>query len=69
MAKNLSSLRNKNRSRPRKGASEKLRRLKVQKNRLVKMGMSAESVARLDFDQVRELLRLPAVLKKKLSAK
>jgi hypothetical protein len=63
MAKNLAALRNKNRSRPRKGAQEKARRTKVQRARLTRLGMAPEAVAKLNAGEVRTLLKRPAKIK------
>ncbi|MBA4387819.1 MAG: hypothetical protein C0404_07550 [Verrucomicrobia bacterium] len=45
--------------RPRKTESEKKRRLKVQKRRLVVLGMSEASVEKLNQRQVKDLLKYP----------
>ncbi len=47
-------------TRPRKSESDKRRRLKVQKQRLMSLGMSESEVAPLTAQQVRDLLRRPA---------
>lgn len=50
--------------RPVKGASDKKYREKVQRRRLVALGMSEEKVMKLNALQVRELLKAPAKVKK-----
>ena len=64
MAKSKAAKRDKNRSRPRKGEAGKKRRVKVQKARLVKMGLPAAELDRLDTKQIRTLLRKPAAVRK-----
>lgn len=51
--------RNKHLNRPRKGDAEKRHRLKVQRRRLVGMGVPEEKVNRLDSQEIRSLLRHP----------
>jgi hypothetical protein len=58
------SARNKNRTRPIKRDREKRRRIKVQRRRLLALGVPEEKVMRLDVRQIRALLRHPARLKK-----
>ncbi len=57
--------RNKNNTRPKKSEADKRRRLKAQKNRLLKLGVPAEKVAKLDAVKTRALLRRPAKLASK----
>ena len=63
------TLKNKNRSRPKKKVADKLRRQRVQRKRLVGLGMPETVVAGLKPEAVRALLRRPVKLKKKLAAK
>lgn len=51
--------RNKHLNRPRKGEAEKRHRLKVQRRRLVAMGVPEAKVDRLDSQQIRAMLRRP----------
>ncbi len=67
MAKSKAAKRDKNRSRPRKGEAGKKRRVKVQKARLVKLGLPAAEVERLDSKNIRALLRRPAAVRKALA--
>ena len=53
--------------RPVKGASDKKRREKVQRKRLIGLGMSEEKVKKLDASQVRQLIKAPKKLQKKLA--
>ena len=48
------------RTRPRKTPSERRRREKVQRQRLVALGMDEECVVKLTSKDLRELLRKPA---------
>ena len=59
-----SSFRNKNLVRPRKGPKEKERRYKVQRQRLVALGLPEDEVRKMDPPQMRELLRHPKKLAK-----
>jgi len=59
-----STFRNKNKVRPKKSASERRRRINVQKKRLVKLGMTEDSVAKLQADEIRALLRRPKLIEK-----
>ena len=54
--------RNKNNTRPKKSEADKRRRLKAQKARLLKLGVPAAKVAKLDAVTARALLRRPAKL-------
>lgn len=60
--------RNKNLTRPRKGAGAKARRLRVQKRRLVNLGMDESVVASLNSRQVLDLLKRPAKVAKACAA-
>lgn len=51
-------------NRPVKGASDKKRREKVQRNRLITLGVPAETVSQMNALQVREMLKRPAKIKK-----
>lgn len=51
--------------RPVKGTSDKKRREKVQRSRLVKLGVSEEKVNKMDATEVRTMLKRPAKLAKK----
>lgn len=55
----LSLQRNKNRMRPSKSEAERRRRLKVQHRRLAALGLPVETIAKLQHDEVRALLRRP----------
>ena len=50
--------------RPCKTPAGKARKSKAQRARLVKMGMDAEKVAKMDADDVRVLVQRPTVVKK-----
>ena len=50
--------------RPCKTPAGKARKSKAQRARLVKMGMDAEKVAKMDADDVRILVQRPTVVKK-----
>ena len=67
MAKNIAALRNKNRSRPRKGAAGRRARMKAQVKRLEKLGVPAAMSRQLNADDLRALLKRPLKLKKKLA--
>lgn len=58
------TLNKKPRTRPTKSAGAKRRRQKVQKARLVKLGMEAAAVAKMQPDKVRAMLKRPARVKK-----
>jgi hypothetical protein len=53
--------------RPVKKASDKRRREKVQRKRLIGLGVEAAKVKSLDPSEVRQMLKEPKKLKKKLS--
>jgi hypothetical protein len=55
--------------RPIKKDSDKKRREKVQRKRLVALGMSEEQVNALNAFQVRQVLKRPAKVKKSLAKK
>jgi len=61
------TLKNKNRSRPKKKAADKLRRIKTQRKRLAGLGVSEGVVASLPPVMVRTLLRRPAKVKASLA--
>ena len=63
------TLKNKNRSRPKKKTADKVRRQRMQRKRLVALGMPESVVAGMPPVAVRTLLKRPAKLKKKLAAK
>ena len=50
--------------RPKKKLADKLRRQKVQKNRLVALGMEEKVVAKMPPNKVRSLVQKPAKVKK-----
>ncbi len=52
-------------NRPKKSDAQKRKRLKVQKKRLVALGLAADKVEKLDPNTVREMLRRPAKIAKK----
>ena len=62
------TLRKESHVRPCKTPAGKARRSKVQRARLVKMGLGADEVAAMDADAVRVLVQRPTVVKK-LAAK
>ncbi len=64
----LSLQRNKNRMRPSKSESERRRRLKVQRRRLAAMGVPAETIEKLQHDEVRALLRRPKETARRFAA-
>ena len=51
-------------NRPVKGASDKKRREKVQRNRLIALGVAEDKVMKMNTLEVRMLLKRPAKLKK-----
>ncbi len=57
------------RTRPIKSPSEKRRRSKVQRARLVKLGMDADIVAKMQPEKVRKMILKPAKVQKSLLAK
>jgi len=57
------------RTRPIKSQGEKRRRNKAQRARLVKLGMDADVVAKMQAEEVRKLVQKPTVVKKSLVAK
>lgn len=61
----LSLQRNKNRMRPSKSESERRRRLKVQRARLIRLGVPPEAVEHLQSDEIRALLRRPKQILKR----
>ena len=58
------TLRKESHVRPCKTPAGKARKSKAQRARLVKMGMDAEKVAKMDADDVRILVQRPTVVKK-----
>ena len=58
------TLRKESHVRPCKTPAGKARKSKAQRARLVKMGMDAEKVAKMDADDVRILIQRPTVVKK-----
>jgi hypothetical protein len=50
--------------RPVKGASDRKRRQKVQRNRLIKLGVTEDKVKKMNPLEVREMLKKPAKIKK-----
>jgi hypothetical protein len=69
MAEQVREARSKHLHRPRKGASDKRRRQKVQRRRLVALGVPEETVLKMDPQKVRLLLRRPLRVAKKLGLK
>jgi len=63
------TLRKHSHTRPIKTPGEKLRRNKVQRARLVKFGMDAAVVAKMQPEDVRVLVQRPATVKKALASK
>ncbi len=57
------------RTRPIKSPGEKLRRYKVQRARLVKLGMDEVAVAKLQPNELRTLVQCPTKVKKSVAAK
>lgn len=51
-------------NRPVKGASDKKRREKVQRNRLIALGVAEDKVMKMNTLEVRMMLKRPAKLKK-----
>lgn len=49
-------------SRPKKGASERARRIETHRKRLVALGISEEQLRTMNPDEMRELLRRPKLL-------
>jgi hypothetical protein len=58
-----STFRNKNLVRPKKRGAAKRKRVRDQRKRLVGLGMEAEQVAKLNYREVRDLLKRPAKVK------
>lgn len=54
-------------TRPKKKTADKRHRIKVQKRRLIALGLSAKTVEKLDAKTVRTLLRKPADLKRTMA--
>lgn len=61
-----STFRNKNMVRPKKSPGAKRQRVKAQKKRLVSLGMTQDSVAKLQSNELRALLSHPKRLVKAL---
>jgi hypothetical protein len=55
--------------RPVKGASDKKRREKVHRKRLAALGMPEDQIKKLDPSEVRNLIKAPMMLKKRLAKK
>lgn len=54
-----STFRNKNMVRPKKKGADKRRRCMIQRRRLVALGLSEETVGKLQTHQVRDMLKRP----------
>ena len=63
-----STFRNKNEVRPKKQGAPKRRRIKDQKKRLVALGMKEEDTAKLQANELRDLLRRPKQTQARLAA-
>jgi len=63
------TLNKKPRTRPIKTQSEKRRRLKAQRARLVKLGLGVEDVAKMQPEEVRKRVQKPAQVKKAIAKK
>lgn len=63
------TLRKNPRTRPIKGQGAKRRRAKVQRQRLVKLGMNEAEVAKLKGDQLRHLVQHPVKVAKTVAKK
>ena len=63
------TLRKESHVRPCKTPAGKARKNKAQRARLVKLGMDADAVAKMDADAVRVLVQRPAVVKKLVAKK
>ena len=61
--------RNKNLRRPRKGGAARRRRQKVHQKRLLALGVPAEQLRTMDSAQMRQLLKRPVKLAKRLTKK
>lgn len=61
----LSLQRNKNRMRPSKSEAERRRRLKVQRARLIQLGVPAAALDAMQNDEIRALLRRPKTIAKR----
>ncbi len=59
-----STFRNKNMVRPHKKGAAKRKRVRDQRKRLIGLGMPAEQVEKLNYNEVRELLKRPAAVSK-----
>ncbi|MBW7908913.1 MAG: hypothetical protein H3C50_08370 [Kiritimatiellae bacterium] len=62
-------IRNKHLRRKRKGAADKRRRVKVQKKRVVALGLPAEKAEKLNQKEIRTLLRNPKKTAARLAKK
>jgi len=58
-----STFRNKNLVRPKKRGAAKRKRVRDQRKRLVGLGLTVEQVEKLNYRQVRDLLKRPAKVK------
>ena len=63
------TLRKESHVRPCKTPAGKARKSKAQRARLVKLGVDADKVAKMDADAVRVLVQRPAVVKKLVAKK
>ncbi len=68
MAREARKFNKKPRTRPIKTPAEKARRQRVQRARLVKLGLDAEAVERMQPEDVRKLCMRPAQVEKMVSA-
>ncbi len=68
MAREARKFNKKPRTRPIKTPAEKARRQRVQRARLVKLGLDAEAVEKMQPEDVRKLCLRPAQVKKMVSA-
>lgn len=56
------------RTRPIKSPGEKRRRIKVQRARLVKLGLDESAVAKMQTEDVRKMVQRPVAVKKRVAA-
>jgi hypothetical protein len=61
--------RNKNLTRPRKKPSDRLRRIKTQRKRLIALGMPEDEVVRMTATEVRRALKHPERVKKEIASR
>ncbi len=62
-------IRNKHLRRKRKGAADKLRRQKLQKKRVIALGVPEEKAAKMNAKEIRTLLRKPKKTAKRFAPK